>query len=175
MPMALWKKTFDVDRIKTAVGHNLGDVINVFPFQAGCVPFLVRAFKDCKDMMEATIRATTPKALQDITLEAALFALIERFSSVADNYVACKVGLEIMPEKGHVPLIASIVGGKLTAVGNMANVAQFSLNSFSLSDSLGQWKTHVPDELVALAWTLLIGRMQSIGLMRAPAVASAQH
>ncbi len=175
MPMALWKKTFDVDRIKTAVGHNLGDVINVFPFQAGCVPFLVRAFKDCKDMMEATIRATTPKALQDITLEAALFALIERFSSVADNYVACKVGLEIMPEKGHVPLIASIVGGKLTAVGNMANVAQFSLNSFSLSDSLGQWKTHVPDELVALAWTLLIGRIQSIGLMRAPAVASDQH
>lgn len=175
MPMAMWNRTFEVDRIKAAAGHNLGDVINVFPFQAGCVPFLVRAFKDCKDMMEVAIRKTTPMAMQEITLEAAMFALIERFSSVADNYVACKVGLEIMPEKGQVPLIASIIGGKLTAVGNMANVAQFSLGTFSLGDSLRQWRTHVPDELVGMAWTLLIGRMQSVGLMQAPPVAAAGH
>lgn len=153
-PANLYNRTFSIHRIKEALGHNLGDVINVFPFQASCVPFLTPAFEELADSLSG---------LGETAKEAIIFALIMLFSSMADNYVACKVGLELMPDKPHIPLIAAIQGGSLTAIGNMANVAQFSLDAFPLMDSMKQAGLHIDPALASFAWSKAIDIFTGIG------------
>jgi len=73
---------------------------------------LVTAFQDVKKSLEATIKSQpqmSPQA-QETTIEAVLFLLIMAFSSIADNYVACKIGLDLFPDKPQIPLIASVIG-----------------------------------------------------------------
>lgn len=158
-PLNIYNRATSIHRIKEAVGHNLGDVVNVFPFQAGCVPFLTTAFKDAAEGLNS---------LGESTKEAVLFFLIMLFSSMADNYVACKIGLELFPNKPQIPLIASIQGGSLTAIGNMANVAQFSLDKFPLLDSVKQAGLHMDTMAASFAWAKAVDILNGMGIMNAP-------
>lgn len=166
--------TFDTDRIKEALGHNLGDVVNVFPFQAGCVPFLETVFMHAKKGVEQGIRAMNidpDTAYGSAMLECAMFFLIKYFSNVADNYVGCKIGLQIFPQKPQIALIASIQGGSETAIGNMANVAQFDLQKFGLHASFANWRQHLDTKAIGLAYSLALGQAQRhFGFMKAPEV-----
>lgn len=155
----IYKNTTDLNRIKAAVGHNLGDVVNVFPFQAGCVPFLTPVFEDIVkslDGMEETLREMT------------IFCMLMIFSMFADNYVACKIGLTLMPDKPHIPLIASIQGGSMTAIGNMANVTQFSLDDYSLADSIKNIWGHVDTALVGMAYSKALTILSNSGIVNIP-------
>lgn len=158
-PLAIYDRMTSIHRIKEAIGHNLGDVVNVFPFQAGCVPFLTTAFKDAADALGN---------LGESVKEAVLFFLIMLFSSAADNYVACKIGLELFPNKPHIPLIAAIQGGSLTAIGNMANVAQFSLDKFPLMNSIKQFGLHIDTMTAAFAYSKALDILNGMGIMRPP-------
>lgn len=158
-PLAIYGRAASVHRIKEAIGHNLGDVVNVFPFQAGCVPFLTTAFKDAADGLSG---------LGEGMKEAVLFFLIMGFSSIADNYVACKIGLELFPNKPHLPLIAAIQGGSLTAIGNMANVAQFNLDQFPLGASVSQLGLHGDAIVAAAVWSKALDILNGWGFMKPP-------
>ena len=161
-PKKIYQRAVNMERMKHQVGHNLVDVLNVFPFQASCVPFLTPVFKKAAESLNAR---NIPQAMKDMIL----FAAIMMFSSVADNYVACKVGLEIFPaSKAHIPLIASIQGGSLSAIGNMANVALFGLDEYSFMDSVKKIGHHVDKvaaaSILAQALTLITGA----GILSAP-------
>lgn len=160
-PLAIYDRMTSVHRVKEAIGHNLGDVVNVFPFQAGCVPFLTTAFKDAADALGN---------LGEDVKEAVLFFLIMLFSSMADNYVACKIGLELFPKKPQIPLIAAIQGGSLTAIGNMANVAQFSLDKFPLMDSIKQIGLHMDAVAATFAYSKALDIFNGMGFMLPPKV-----
>ena len=167
---------FSIDRMKSALGHNLADVVNVFPFQAGCVPFLLTAFNHARQGIEAGVRAAgmdPETGVGQKVMEVSMYLLIEHFSCVADNYVGCKLGLEIFPDKPQLALISSIQGGSQTAIGNMANVAQFDLQKFSLAASVGQWRQHVDTKLVCLAYALAIGELQKFNILSVPPVQNA--
>ena len=101
-------------------------------------------------------------------MEVAMYLLIEHFSCIADNYVGCKVGLEIFPDKPQLALISAIQGGSQTAIGNMANVAQFDLQKFSLAASVGQWRQHIDTKAVALAYALAVGEFQRFDILKSP-------
>ncbi len=163
-PVRIYDKATDVNRIKTAIGHNLGDVVNVFPFQAGSVPFLLTAFKDAVSAMEAM-------GLSETEREIVTFFMIMIFSMFADNYVACKIGLELYPKKPEIALIAAIQGGSHTAIGNMANIAQFDLNTFSLKDSFRQFGWHLDNIAVGLLWSRALGLVYKTGIITVPEVA----
>lgn len=100
----------NIERFKHNLGHNLGDVVNVFPFQALSVPFLTPIFQKLIDV----VRSSLPQAKSPVETSAIekmiIFSLVAAFSSMADNYVACKIGLELLPGNPEVPLIASIYG-----------------------------------------------------------------
>lgn len=160
----MYERSTDVKRIQTAMGHNLGDVIDVFPFQAGSVPFLLTAFKDAVSSMEAM-------GLDESEREIVTFFMIMIFSMFADNYVGCKIGLELYPEKPQIALIAAIQGGSHTAIGNMANIAQFDLNTFSLKDSFKQFGWHIDNITAGLLWSRALGIIQKTGIIDVPDVA----
>lgn len=161
-PFKIYDRSFSVDRIKAAAGHNMGDVINVFPFQAGCVPFLTTAFRDGLDLVDHPNPAVK---------EAALFVALMMFSSVADNYVACKIGLELMPQKPHTVLISSILGGSLSSIGNMANVTQFSLDKFPLVRSYMKFFWHLDNVAMGAAWAAGLNMFNKVGMLMPPEVA----
>lgn len=165
-PIRMYQKSFDVGRIKDALGHNLGDVMNVFPFQAGCVPFLTPVFKDFIDSLEG---------MDETQKEVVIFLLLMAFSMFADNYVACKIGLELLPKKPQIPLIASIIGGSMSSIGNMANVAQFSLDKMPLLDSLKKVGLHADVVFVGLAWSQILGLLDKLDIkfFKAPVAAGA--
>lgn len=142
-PKSIYNNTFDLDRIKESLGHNLADIINVFPFQAGSVPFLI-------PMLQQWLKELEEKGMNQTTKEQVIFFSLMMFSMFADNYVACKIGLEILPEKPHIPFIAAIEWGELTTIGNMANVTQFSLEDYSLADSLN--RVWLSTDNIAVAW-----------------------
>lgn len=152
-PINLYNRTFDINRMKGALGHNLGDVTDVFIFQGLSVPFLKPVFEDIVHGLESL-------GLGEQTREIAMFFLIMMFSSIADNYVACKIGLQLFSNKPEVPLIASIIGGSLSAVGNMANVAQFSLDQFPLGKSFAMARWHLDNVAVGLIWSQILSHLQ---------------
>jgi len=158
-PWEMYKRATGVNRIKHALGHNLGDVIDVFPFQAGCVPFLTTVFKDVMSEVEK---------MGDFSKELSGFLLIMAFSMIADNYVACKIGLEIFPDKPQIPLIASIQGGSMTAIGNMANVAQFSLDDYPLVDSVKRIGLSAEPMMISLAWAKILDKLSGLGFPLPP-------
>lgn len=168
----------DVDKFEHAVGGKLKDVINVFPFQASCVPFLVTVFKDLvskideKDLDSIHIDGVPPEEQSELKKEIILFFLIMMFSMVADNYVACKIGLELLPKKPQIALIAAIQGGSLTAIGNMANVAQFSLKDFSLGESFKQLGWHLDTTVVSGLWAFALDAFK---LVRIPDPLKGKH
>lgn len=143
-------KTVDMHRIKTAFGHNVGDVLNVFPFQANCVPFLLPLLHKFVHKMESMGLSSTQK-------EIAIFMIVMAFSMVADNYVAVKMGLDLLPNKPQIPLIAGIEGGELTSIGNMANMAQFNSDSFSLKDSLARIHLSIDNVTLGMVYALALG------------------
>ena len=157
----MWSRTFDVTRVGNALGHNMRDVVNVFPFQAGCVPFLVTAFKDGVDFLNK--KEVSPKK-QEIMI----FFAIMAFSSIADNYVACKIGLELFPDKPHIPLIGSIVGGSLSALGNMANVAQFNLQQYPFATSIVKDYWQLDTVAASLIWKETLDWLNKIGVWVPP-------
>jgi hypothetical protein len=165
-PIRIYQKTSDVGRMKDALGHNLGDVINVFPFQAGCVPFLTPVFKEFIEGLEG---------MDEMQKEVAIFLMLMAFSMFADNYVACKIGLELLPNKPQIPLIAAIIGGSMSSIGNMANVAQFSLDKMPLLDSLKKVGLHADVTFVGLIWSQILGKLDRMGIefFKVPAVKSA--
>lgn len=140
----------DMHRVKKAFGHNVGDVLNVFPFQANCVPFLLPLLQKLVHKMEAAGLSTTQK-------EIAIFLIVMAFSMVADNYVAVKMGLDLLPNKPQIPLIAGIEGGELTSIGNMANMAQFNSDAFSLKDSLARMHLAIDNVGVGMLYALALG------------------
>ncbi len=160
-PKNIAQRTFDMNRMKKSAGHNLADVANVFPFQAGCVPFLVTVFKD-------GVEALDKMGMSQKKKELVMFFMIMAFSMIADNYVACKIGLELFPDKPHIALMASIQGGSLSAIGNMANVAQFSLDDYSLKDSFSKLGWHFDTTAMSLAWTQAIDGLTAMGIYHAP-------
>lgn len=162
-PIRILDRATDVNRIKGVVGHNLADVMNVFPFQAGCVPFLVPVFKDAIAALEA-------QGLKGATKEITLFFLIQFFSSVADNYVACKIGLELLPDKPEIALIAS-ENPWHNPISNMSNLAQFSLDEFSLKAAIGKAGWHVDSTVVALAYSQALGIFTRMGFVTPPKAA----
>ena len=123
-----FSKATDMGRMQNALGHNMADVVDVFPFQAGCVPFLLTVFNDGLKGLESL-------GLSENEMKAATFIAIMIFSMFADNYVGCKVGLELMPEAPEIALIASIQGGTQKAIGNMENVAQYRLKELRMDES----------------------------------------
>lgn len=153
-PAEIYKRATSVNRIKNALGHNLGDVVDVFPFQAGCVPFLTTLFKDVMGEVEKT---------GEFSKELFGFLLIMGFSMIADNYVACKIGLEIFPDKPQIPLIASIQGGSMTAIGNMANIAQFNLDDYPLMESVKRMGMNVDAVAVSFAWAKVLDVLKGFG------------
>ena len=160
-PLEILDKATDLKRIRKALGHNMGDVVDVFPFQAGCVPFLTTAFKDTMGGLE---KLGVPESMQDLIM----FFLIMMFSWVADNYVACKVGLEVMPDKPHIPLIAAIQGGSMTAIGNMANIAQFDLEKYPLAESFKKMGWHVDNVTASIAYSYALTAWGKMGFVNVP-------
>jgi len=145
--------------MKASLGHNLGDIIDVFPFQAGCVPFLATEFKLITEYLNQ---------FDELTRDYAMFLLIMGFSSLADNYVACVLGLEVMPDKPNIPLIASIIGGQLSAVGNMANVAQFSLDKYPLVTSFKKIYMHADTVAAGMAYSMCLDKLRKVGIFLPP-------
>lgn len=143
-------RSTDMHRVKKALGHNIGDILNVFPFQANCVPFLLPLLKTFVHKMEAL-------GLSELQREIAIFLIVMVFSMFADNYVAVKMGLDLTPNKPQIPLIAGIEGGQLTAIGNMANMAQFSSDAYSLKDSLERMHLAIDNVGIGMVYALALG------------------
>jgi hypothetical protein len=102
-------KTLNLHRFKNAAGHEIGDVLNVFLFQALCVIFLLPVFKYMLADMEDRMRAYgIPQDRMETAREASTFFALFVFSMFADNYVACVLGLELFPDKPELSLIPAI-------------------------------------------------------------------
>ena len=164
-PIEAYHRAFSINRIQNALGHNLGDVVNVFPFQAGCVPFLLPAFEGLVSQLEALDIPGVPK---EKVKEIGTFMMIMVFSMFADNYVGCKVGLELMPDKPQIALIAAIQGGSMSAIGNMANIAQYNLEDFPLLTSFAKAKWHVDNVTTALIWSQVLGLLGNVPFFKTP-------
>lgn len=143
-------RSTDMHRVKKALGHNIGDVLNVFPFQANCVPFLL-------PILKTFVRKLETLGLSELQREIAIFLIVMVFSMFADNYVAVKMGLDLTPNKPQIPLIAGIEGGQLTAIGNMANMAQFSSEAYSLQDSLVRMHLAIDNVGIGMVYALALG------------------
>ncbi len=144
------RNTTDPHRLGVAFGHNTKDVLNVFPFQANCVPFLL-------PLLQSFIAKLEHAGLSETQRELTIFAIIMVFSMFADNYVAVKMGLDLLPHKPQIPLIAGIEGGELTSIGNMANMTQFSSNEYSLADSLKRWKWAIDNVAFGVLYSQWLG------------------
>ncbi len=162
----------DLNNVKGALGHNLGDIVDVFPFQAGCVPFLTTGFKDIRNHISQFLDSKQLESLfsgqaemKDRTMEALMFVLIMAFSSVADNYVACKIGLDLFPDKPEVALVPSIIGGGMSSVGNMANLALFNLEQMPLATSFAKDYWHLDIAAFGLVWTQVLRDLQKTPLL----------
>ena len=107
----------------------MADVLTVFPFQAMSIPFLQTVFNDYLHLLDSM-------RLHQEVKDAAVYLSIASFSMVADNYVACKIGLDLYPERPEIPLTASIIGGSLLPPGNMANMTLVSLDKYGIKDAL---------------------------------------
>ncbi len=117
----------DMETMKAVLGHSRAEVMNVLPFQASCVPFLVQVLKAGLGLI--------PKSLRPLYILLTSFTL-NIFSGGADNLVAAIVGLKIDPSLWPYVLMASIDGGKHSRIGNMANLAGCSMEEFPLKVSL---------------------------------------
>lgn len=162
-PERIWHRATNVDRLKGYMGHNLGDVVNVFPFQAGSVPFLT-------PMFQRAVNGLDTLGLHESVKEMSVFFALMLFSMMADNYVACKIGLELLPNKPQIALIAAIQGGSMTAIGNMANVAQFNLDDYPLAASLGKMMWHADQVMIGVAWSQALGIINTMGVWVPPPV-----
>lgn len=152
----------DLGNLKASIGHNLGDIVDVFPFQAGCVPFLITGFKDMQKLISNTVDAISQdETARNAMKEACMFALIMMFSSVADNYVACKIGLELYPDKPELAVVPSIIGGGMSSVGNMANLALFNLEQMPLATSYIKDKWHMDIATFGFVWTQVLSKIQA--------------
>lgn len=158
-PLKIYDRATSVPRLQNGLGHSLADVVNVFPFQAGCVPFLIPIFKMGVDGLEG---------LPDQMKELVTFFMIMIFSMFADNYVGCKIGLDLYPEKPHIALIASIQGGSMTAIGNMANIAQFSMSDYPLATSFAKMYWHADAAVAAVAWKHALDALSKFEFMAPP-------
>lgn len=160
-PVNIADRATDMNRIKAAAGHNLADVINVFPFQAGCIPFLVPVFKEA-------LATAEKNGLKGISKEITIFFMLQIFSMFADNYVACKIGLELLPDSPQIALLGSELGGPFTPIANMSNLGQFSMNDFPMATALAKAYWHVDSTVVALAWSQALGIMGKMPFFKAP-------
>lgn len=139
------------ERLHHKVGPNIADVACVFPFQAMSIPLLQPEFEYAMHKLDYL-----PSEVKDATAYLA-FSL---FSGVADNYVACKIGLELYPDRPEIPLTASIIGGSLLPLGNMANLALCELKDLGLQDGLK--RIHKNADMLGLGY----GYARAIPLLR---------
>lgn len=123
-----------VHQMEHAYGPNMTDIMLVFSFQAASIPFLIRPFKDALHQLDGL-----PEKIRD----SAYMLGNAIFSSVADNYVAAKIGLDLYPEKPEIPLVSSIIGGSLMPPGNMANIALVSTREYPLHEGLKNLGQHL--------------------------------
>lgn len=135
-------KRLSTHRFHNAEGAQISDVANVFPFQAGSVMFLSPIFQDLFGAIQRGIAGDSELSVsKDVALDAAVYASIEKFSNVADNYVAAKLGLEFNPKKAALVLIAAIRGGVgLSPLSNMADPTLIPMHLYGLKDSFNQLK-----------------------------------
>ena len=143
-------------KLERAYGPNLTDVITVFTFQAVSIPFLVTVFKDYLDSLK-----NLPEKVKDTIV----YLSIAAFSSVADNYIACKLGLEVYPHKPEIPFIASIVGGSMLPCGNMSNITLVSLKEHSLIDGLRTAHRHLDMLGIGLAYAEAIPYLEKMPIL----------
>lgn len=165
-PGRLGKRVTTLDRVKHALGHASADVLNVFPFQALSVPFLVPIFRLAVDKTTKSLEKSiandknyagmSGEQIKELAVANAVSAMIVIMSGVADNYVAAKIGLELFPDKPHYPLIAAITGGRMTAIGNMANPTLVPLSEYGMADSIKKMKKHLPSVLFSLGYANLL-------------------
>ncbi len=121
-------------KLERAYGPNLTDILTVFTFQGLSLPFIVTVFNDWLDSMK-----NSSERIKD----ACVYSSILSFSAFADNYIACKIGLEVYPHKPEIPFIASIIGGSTLPCGNMSNLNLVSLKEHSLWDGVLSLPQHL--------------------------------
>lgn len=160
-PAAKLYGRINLHRTHNALGPQLTDVGNVFPFQAASVIFLTPIFQDGYNRLEETIsgKEGVDDENRSVLLDAAGFAAFDAFSAVADNYVAAKIGLDIFPDRPGLVLAASIRGGTKLAISNMANPTLFPLRDYTLADSAKRSHKTIPQDLLAFAYTEGIERI----------------
>jgi len=166
-------------RLHNAVGPQLSDVINVFPFQAGSVIFLSPIFQEQFAKLRKSITGDEELSVRNsIIVDAASYLSIKGFSTVADNYVAAKLGLEMDPEKAHLVLAAAIRGGaNLSPLSNMADPTLIPMHLYGLEDSWNQLRKGAGSvqHLSGFVWSEVIDKiMIPMGLIKIPKVETTQ-
>lgn len=151
----------NLHRTHHALGPQLTDVGNVFPFQAASVIFLTPIFHDGYERLESAISDNPNVTAENrsVVLDAAGFAAFDAFSGVADNYVAAKIGLDVFPDRPALVLAASIGGGTKLAISNMANPTLVPLGEYSLADSARRAHKTLPQDVLAFAYAEGVERL----------------
>lgn len=180
-PKRFFGRVTHLDRIKHALGHASADVLNVFPFQALSVPFLIPIFRkgidEATTMLESAISdeqslaGLNAEELRELAVSNMIAVMVAIKSSIADNYVAAKIGLELMPDKPSYPLIAAITGGRLTAIGNMANPTLVPLSEYGMEESIRKIPKNLPSVLVSLTWANILELAKNVPGMPKPPTA----
>ena len=173
----VWKNNFSFDRAHAALGPNLTEVLNAFPFQVLHAPFLGPLLKEflggvgsvvhgaVGEMMKISpiqISEKMQKSVEDLFQDMIAYTSIWLFSSIADNYLGADLGFKAMEsEKALIPLTASITGGKNTPIGNMANMNLFSLSENGFGEHMKAiFGTQLPNDVVAMFYSIFVTRIQ---------------
>lgn len=146
----------NLHRTHNALGAQLTDVVDVFPFQATSVEFLLPFFRKGYQAAQRKLNSQDSGLVQRLTFDAATYAAFAGFSSIADNYIAVKIGLDIDPGRPELYLSAGINGGRNLVISNMANCTLVPLNIYSLADSARQMKNGADLHLVGYVYPELV-------------------
>ncbi|RJR16211.1 hypothetical protein C4579_00655 [Candidatus Microgenomates bacterium] len=154
----------NLHRAHNALGAQLTDVLDVFPFQAGSVVFLSPIFHDAFTMINSGLESLEENGQVDSqTLEtvrdAITYTAILGFSSMADNYVAEKIGLDLQPYKPHLITPAAIRGGTKFTISNMANLTLVAMDKYSLQDSMREAFRGLDQDVVGFAWAEVLDKV----------------
>ncbi|MEK7572124.1 MAG: hypothetical protein AAB553_07685 [Patescibacteria group bacterium] len=144
----------NLHRAHNGLGGGITDVLDVFPFQAGSIPFLVPVF-------DTHIFPAAEKALaseDDPSMNAQMrrdfsnYAVVETSSFVMDNYVAADIGLSRRPDRPELIVTAAVNGGRFWGPANMADILLVDLKKYGLVAAAKQAHRGVLQDLVGFGW-----------------------
>jgi len=157
--------------IKTGMTHELEDILTIFPYQVMGIPHMETVLKDVMNVVDYVIPVSSDEhallyggktAVKDLIS----YSLIAGFSMVADNYVAAKLGLNIMPEdRPELAISAAIVGGTLAPPANMANMCLFNSGKYSYDDAMQEIKYRFNDVLFNYAMMEVIPMLRQVPVL----------